>query len=120
MLRAKKVSLLPELFLLANEMWGWWSIMKSCGQDLQSSTNIAIKGLPSDPSSIGDWKNDLTTWPAIDLGKIFSFILSKKEFHNVEKYKMCKAYSYFASGFVGTVYSHNFDVESICILHASI
>ena len=32
---------------------------------------------------------------------------------------MCKAYSYFASGFVGTVYSHNFDVESICILYAS-
>ena len=29
-------------------------MMKSCGEDLQSSTNIAIKGLPSDPSSIGD------------------------------------------------------------------
>ena len=84
--------------------------------------NHRIKGLPSDPRSIADWKNDLTTWPAIDLRKIFSFILSKKEFDSeyVGKYKMCKAYSYFASGFVGTVYSHNFDAECTCILKCSV
>ena len=43
----------------------------------------------------------MTTWPALDLGKVFSFILSKKEFDSdyVGKYKLCKAYSYFVSGF---------------------
>ena len=52
----------------------------------------------------------MTTWPALDLGKVFSFILSKKEFDSdyVGKYKVCKAYSFFASGFVDTLYSHTF------------
>ena len=79
-----------------------------------------IKDLPSDPRSIAedDWKTDLTAWPAVDLGKIYSFILSKKEFHShyVGKYKLCKAYSYFASGFVGTVYSYTFDAACRCVL----
>ena len=37
--------------------------------------------LPSDPRSIEDckWVSDVKTWPKHDLGKIFSFILSKKE-----------------------------------------
>ena len=47
-------------------------------EELRSRLDIEYKhrinGLPSDPRSIGDWKNDLTTWPAIDLKKIFSFI----------------------------------------------
>ena len=25
------------------------------------------------------WMDDIVTWPALDLGKIFAFILSKKE-----------------------------------------
>ena len=35
------------------------------------------------------WMDDIATWPALDLGKIFAFILSKKEFDSdyVEKYK---------------------------------
>ena len=39
-----------------------------------------IKNLPSDPRLIAeyDWRNDMTTWPALDLGIVFSFILSKK------------------------------------------
>ncbi len=55
------------------------------------------------------WKNAITTWPTLDLGKIFAFILSKKEFDNeyVGKYKLCKAYSYFASGFVGPIFTHS-------------
>ena len=53
------------------------------------------------------WMDDIATWPALDLGKIFAFILSKKEFDSdyVGKYKACKGYSYFASGFVGTIFS---------------
>ena len=71
-----------------------------------------IKSLPRDPRLIAEdeWRNYMTTWPALDLGKVFSFILSKKEFDSdyVGKYKVCKAYSFFASGFVDTLYSHTF------------
>ena len=53
------------------------------------------------------WMDGIATWPALDLGKIFAFILSKKEFDSdyVGKYKVCKGYSYFAGGFVGTIFS---------------
>ena len=69
-----------------------------------------MESLPRDPRLIAedDWRNDMTTWPVLDLRKVFPLILSKKEFDSdyVGKYKICKAHSYFASGFVGTVYLH--------------
>ena len=45
-----------------------------------------------------------------------------KEFdsHYVGKCKLCKAFSYFASGFVGTVYSHIFDTVHRCILKCKV
>lgn len=58
--------------------------------------------------------NDLTKWPNIDSGSIFSYILKKREFDAdyIGKYKDQKAYSYFDSGFVGLVstfeYKHGF------------
>ena len=68
-----------------------------------------VSVLDLDPMSLSSemWMNDIATWPALDLGKIFAFILSKKEFDSdyVGKYKVCKGYSYFASGFVGTIFS---------------
>ena len=52
------------------------------------------------------WSTDITSWPEVDLGKIFAFILSTKE-HGMEfvgQYKIHKAYSYYMSGFVDTIY----------------
>ena len=48
--------------------------------------------------------DDVTRWPSVDLGKIFSYILKIKEFdaEYVGKYKDQKGYSYYQSGFVGT------------------
>lgn len=52
-------------------------------------------------------EDDLTTWPLVDLGKIFHYIISKKAFEAdyVGQYKVKKAYSYFKSGFVAQVLS---------------
>ena len=49
--------------------------------------------------------DDLTVWPKVNLGKIFEYILSMKEFdkENIGKYKDQKAYSYFDGGFVGEI-----------------
>ena len=72
--------------------------------------NERISALDIDPMVVSPdlWKDDRTTWPPLDLGKIFAYILSKKEFESdyVGKYKLCKGYSYFASGFVGAIFSY--------------
>ena len=59
-----------------------------------------------DPQNTESWIDDVTKWPTIDLGKIFSYILAKKEFHYeyIGKYKDQKAYSYWMSNFVGTIW----------------
>ena len=48
----------------------------------------------------------LTLWPVITMGKIFAFILHKKDFNTdyIGKYKDQKAYLYFDSVFVGPVF----------------
>jgi len=50
--------------------------------------------------------DDVTKWPSLDLGRIFSYILKIKEFdaEYVGKYKDQKRYSYYQSGFVGTIW----------------
>ncbi|KXJ06371.1 hypothetical protein AC249_AIPGENE12226 [Exaiptasia diaphana] len=75
----------------------------------------------ADPNSETEWLDDMTLWPAVDLGKIFAFILLHKEFDTtyIGKYKDRKAYSYWKSNFVGSVlYSKNKDDK--CILKSSI
>ena len=61
-----------------------------------------------DPRAIGkeNWQDDCTKWPRLDLGKIFSFLVENRdqEVEFVGKYKTHKAYSYFGSGFVDTIY----------------
>jgi predicted NodU family carbamoyl transferase len=45
-------------------------------------------------------------WPKVDIGQIFSFVLSRKE-HDIDfvrHYKTQKAYSYYQSGFDDTIY----------------
>jgi hypothetical protein len=58
-----------------------------------------------DPNGTQSWIDDVTKWPRVDLGKIFCYILAKKEFHSeyIGKYKDQKAYSYWMSNFVGTI-----------------
>ena len=61
------------------------------------------------------FEDDLTKWPKIHTGKIFAFILSCKD-HEVDyvgKYKIQKAYSYFASNFVGKILLHKHDNRTI-------
>ena len=64
-----------------------------------------------DPNTIPKEKrlDDITTWPRITLGNIFSYILKKKDFDAdyIGKYKDQKAYSFFDSGFVGPVLIYN-------------
>ena len=58
----------------------------------------------------------MTKWPAVDLGRIFSFILTHKEFDStyVGKHEDQKAFSYWKSNFVGPIYfSQNKDDKYI-------
>ena len=61
-----------------------------------------------DPRSFKDeaWSSDVKNWPTVDLGQICSFVLSRKEqdMDFVVHYKTQKAYSYYQSGFVDTIY----------------
>ena len=52
-----------------------------------------------------NWLDNITKWPMITMGNIFSYVLQHKDFNTdyVGKYKDQKAYSYFDSGFVGPV-----------------
>lgn len=63
-----------------------------------------------DPRQLDDsaWQNDLTTWPSIDLGHIFHYILSTKAFDTnyIGQYKARKAYSYFKSSRVHQVLTY--------------
>ena len=77
-----------------------------------------------DPYSIAekDWKNDVTKWPLLDLGKIFTFILKHKEFDAdyIGKYKAEKAYSYFDSKFVGPILCTTVTESAVCILKTEV
>ena len=61
-----------------------------------------------DPRSFKDevWSSDVKNWPKVDLGEIFSFVLSRRE-HDIDfvgHYKTQKAYSYYQIGFDDTIY----------------
>lgn len=66
-----------------------------------------------DPIKISDnqWKDSVSLWPRVDLGKVFSFVIGKKAFDTeyIGQYKARKAYSYFMSGFV-----HKIFVSKVC------
>ncbi|CAB3999214.1 Hypothetical predicted protein [Paramuricea clavata] len=62
-----------------------------------------------DPLSIEESKRtDITKWPKLDCSSIFAYILKVRDFgvEYVGCYKDQKAYSYWDSGFVSTIYSH--------------
>ena len=64
-----------------------------------------------DPKTIDakEWVNDVSNWPRTDIGKVFAYIIRKKAFDTdyIGQYKARKAYSYFMSGFVHEIFSHN-------------
>ena len=64
--------------------------------------------IKSDPNLLGDefWKDDVVLWPHVDDGKLFRYILHVKavDVEYIGRYKDEKAYSYWMSGFVDTVY----------------
>ncbi|CAC5387142.1 unnamed protein product [Mytilus coruscus] len=76
-----------------------------------------------DPRSLkdDDWSSDVKEWPKIDLGKIFSFILSKKEqdMDFIGHYKTQKAYSYYQSCFVDTVFCATLNGSQIIKSHVT-
>ena len=53
------------------------------------------------------WEDNVLSWPDLDEGKVFSFILKNKtvETEYIGRYKDEKAYSFYESGFVGCLYS---------------
>lgn len=67
---------------------------------------LSAFGLP-DPKDIEEeeWTDSVEKWPCVDLGKVFSYILSHKEFDSeyIGKYKDQKAYSYWKSNFVDAI-----------------
>ena len=73
-------------------------------------------GIP-DPRTIKEWYEDVSLWPCVDLGKIFSFIISKKAFETeyIGQYKAKKAFSYFMSGFVHEINSSKVSPEMVVL-----
>ena len=69
------------------------------------------------------WKKDVAQWPPLDIGKLFEYILENREFGNdyIGKYNTKKAFSYYKSGFVGTIESAvNTHRNGIIILRAKV
>ena len=68
--------------------------------------------------------DDVKLCPPVNLGNIFEYILSMREFNNeyIGKYKDQKAYSYFDSNFVGEVliYKGNDYLILFCKVRASV
>ena len=63
-----------------------------------------------------------TKWPSVDLGKLFNYIIGKKEFdlEYIGKYKDKKAYSYWKSNFVDTVWFAQSKVINICFVKSKV
>ncbi len=63
-------------------------------------TDYKVPYLMKLPSS--NWLEDVSLWPCLDLGKIFTFIIEKKPYgaEYIGQYKAKKAYSHFMSRFV--------------------
>ena len=90
---------------------------------LRNEHNILLKSfdIQQDPLEMKEWNTDLTKWPKVDIGNIFSYILEKKAFSTeyIGQYKVRKAYSHFKSGFVHEVVSSTTPTGNI-ILFSSV
>lgn len=84
---------------------------KDISQQLEREYNrLLSKCNIEDPRKLNDevWQNDLTTWPATNLGHIFQYVLISKAFETdyIGQYKARKAYSYFKSGHVHQILTY--------------
>ena len=90
---------------------------------LQNKHNILLKlfYIQQDPLEMKEWNTDLTKWPKVDIGNIFSYILEKKAFSTeyIDQYKVSKAYSHLKSGFVHDIMSSTTPTGNI-ILFSSV
>ena len=72
------------------------------------SRRLTKNEIKSDPNMLPSdaWIDDVKEWPEVDDGKLFSYILRTKavDVDYIGKYKDQKAYSYWMSGFVDTVF----------------
>ena len=63
---------------------------------LQNEHNILLKSfdIQQDPLEMKEWNTDLTKWPKIDIGNIFSYILEKKAFSTeyIGQYKVFRIF----------------------------
>ena len=77
---------------------------------------LQLNSIKTDPKQLPReaWTDDVQQWPKIDDGKLFSYILRVKavDVDYIGKYKDQKAYSYWMSGFVNTVYFAKCPVDS--------
>ena len=106
----KKAELVARAFgayeLKAPKKFSQEEIDKKIKEEYQQ--RLKKHGINADPNNIGkgDWKDNVQEWPQIDDGMLFSYILKVKavDVEYIGKYKDQKAYSYWLSGFVDTVY----------------
>ena len=103
-----------ELVARAFTAWELQLPVKVSYEELQTKLRVeydrrlTVHGI-RDPKTYPEdaWKKDVSQWPPLDLGKLFEYILENREFGNdyIGKYKTKKAFSYYKSGFVGTIES---------------
>ncbi|GFS22042.1 YqaJ viral recombinase domain [Elysia marginata] len=102
--------------LIARALVAWESKapIKVSTEDFKKQLKLDYKNTLSqhnipDPWSLPSdvWSDNVYRWPLVDMGKIFMSLLSTKEYNTdyLGKYKTEKAYSYFTSNFVGTVWA---------------
>ena len=86
--------------------------MKKDYEQILSSNDLLF-----DPFTSDKWEDDVTKFPAIDIGKIFSYILASKAFSTeyIGQYKIRKAFSYLMSGFVDKILTQDLDGESVLL-----
>jgi len=81
---------------------------KSTNLKKEYAEKLKRHNIKKDPLSVTSdcLVDDVTKWPSVDLGKVFSYILKLKEFdaEYIGKYKDQKGYSYDESGFVDTIW----------------
>ena len=103
-----------ELVARAFTAWELQLPVKVSYEELQTKLRVeydirlTVHGI-RDPKTYPEdaWKKDVLQWPPLDLEKLFEYILENREFGNdyIGKNKTKKAFSYYKSGFVGTIES---------------
>ena len=76
-----------------------------------------------DPLAIDEsqWSEDLSQWPELEFGNIYTYLIETKGVYTKEKlkaYKSLEAYNYYRNGCVRTVY--HFAVDNYSILKAKV